>query len=132
MPHSRELPYLEKVSQRGRLSIWQVDGAYIRTRIDIEFDNFGQHSDFDFIPPHELWLDREASPDEKTFFIERMLVERRLRQQGRSAEKALERAIQVEQTLRQKAGDLKRMRPKGKLPNPKDVHVRLWKKLEAG
>jgi hypothetical protein len=132
MPRSRELPYQQKLSQRGSLSIWLVDGAYVRTHMDIEFDNFAQHSDFDFIPLRELWLDQEVHPDERPFFLERMLVERRLRRQGRSAEKAQERAMQAEQALRQKAGDLKRMRPKGQLPDPHAVHVRLWKTLESG
>ena len=38
-----ELPYIKKVEQRGDLQIWIVDGAYIRSRIDEEFTNYGQH-----------------------------------------------------------------------------------------
>jgi hypothetical protein len=129
---SSKLPYIQKLQQRGPLSIWLVDGAYIRTHINIEFDNYGQRNDFDFIPQNELWLDREANPDEQRFFLERMLVERRALQRGRSQEKAEERALQAERTLRERAGDLKRLRPHQKLPDPKAVHKRLWKTLESG
>src|ERR1041384_5256822 len=98
MPRSqkRKLPYLEKIDQRGPLGVWLVNGSYIRTQLDIEFDNYGQHSDFDFIPQNELWLDQETKPDEQKFFIQRMLVERRLRQQGRDPETAATKAMEAE------------------------------------
>src|SRR5438105_15511378 len=118
MPRSQKLklPYLKKLDQRGPLGVWLVNGSYIRTQLDIEFDNYGQHTDFDFIPKNELWLDQEANPDEQKFFIQRMRVERRLLQQGRDSEIATTKAIEAEKALSEKAGDLKRMRPKGQLP----------------
>jgi hypothetical protein len=124
--------YLQKLARRGPLSIWRVDGAYIRTHVDIEFDNFGQHSDFKFIPHSELWLDVETHLDEQPFFIERMLVERRQLRRGSSPEKANEKGMQAEKALRQKAGDLKRMRRGRKSPNPRLAHERLWKRLKSG
>lgn len=130
MSQPRELPYLKKLSQHGPLSVWLVDGSYIRTHLDIEFDNYGQHTDFDFIPRHELWLDQEANPDEQSFFLKRMQVERRLLQQGRSPETAEARALEAERAMRQR--DLKRLMPKGQLPQPTAVHERLWKTLESG
>jgi hypothetical protein len=132
MSRTDRRPYLEKLARRGPLSIWLVDGAYLRTHVDIEFDNYGQHSDFKFIPRNELWLDRETRPDEQRFFIERMLVERRLLRRGTSPERANEKAMQAEKALRRKAGDLKRMQRGRKSPNPRRVHERLWKRLKPG
>ena len=41
-----KLPYLKKAGMQGAISVWIVDGAYIRTYIDEEFTNFGQHDNF--------------------------------------------------------------------------------------
>ena len=51
---------------------------------------------------------------------------------GMPYDKALEAADRVERKERRRAGDLKRMTHRGKeLPDGRDVHVRLWKKLES-
>ena len=68
-------PYLEQIDRRGDLRIWVVDGSYIRGHIDEEFTNFGQHFRFSYIPENELWLDQEAHPDERKFFIDHLLME---------------------------------------------------------
>lgn len=44
-----ESTLLKKIGQRGRISIWIVDGSYVRTNIDEEFTNFGQHYRFTYI-----------------------------------------------------------------------------------
>ena len=41
------------------IQVWVVDGEYIRTYVDEEFTNFGQHYRFPYIPENEFWLDRE-------------------------------------------------------------------------
>ncbi len=47
--------------------------------------------------------------------------------------KAIEEADRVERRERRRAGDVRRLTAGGtKLPEGKDVHVRLWKKLENG
>jgi hypothetical protein len=73
-----KLPYLKKSGQRGRITIWMVDGSYVRTHIDEEFTNYGQHYNFKYIPKDEFLIDQENSPDEQKFFIEHLLVEHRL------------------------------------------------------
>jgi len=55
-----KLPYIKKIDERGNLQIWIVDGSYIRSHIDEEFTNFGQHYSFSYIPKNELWIEREA------------------------------------------------------------------------
>lgn len=125
----RKRPYLKKIAKRREITIWQVDGAYIRTHLDEEFSNFGHHYSFSFIPKDEFWID-EASPDETKFFLHHLLVEYRLCKKGLSQEEARERANASELRLRKKAGDVQKLTRGGTLPNPENVHVSLWKKLE--
>ena len=133
MADTLNLPYLRKGGRRGDLQIWVVDGSYIRTRIDVEFTNFGQHYRYKYIPENELWLDQEADNDERTFFIEHLLVEREMMSQGMVYERALEEANRAERRERRRAGDISKMTRRGKeLPDANSVHERLWKKLENG
>ena len=133
MSPSLKKPYISKVDTRGYLTIWIVDGAYIRGNIDEEFTNFGQHYRYSYIPENELWIDREAANDERRFFIDHLLVEHRLMKQGLSYDKALPEADTEERKERRRAGDLKHATHSGKtLPQGKEVHERLWKKLENG
>ena len=132
MQDKRDPPYLEQVGKWGEITIWIVDGKYIRTHLDREFTNFGQHYVFDCIPENEFWLDNEAKHDEQKFFIDHLLVEHRLMAKGASYESAREVANKMEMAEREKAGDLHKLTKGGKLPEPKDVHVRLWKTLASG
>jgi len=125
-------PYIKKVGQRGKINIWVVDGTYIRTHLDEEFTNYGQHYVFDCIPKDEFWLDREAQEDEQIFFIDHLLVEHNLMQKGVPYNDALEAADKREMLERKKAGDIKKLTKGGNLPDPKKGHVRLWKTLESG
>lgn len=126
-------PYLEKIDQRGNLSIWIVDGSYVRTHMDEEFTNFGQHYCFSCIPKNELWIDQEAENDERRFFIDHLLVEHRLMQKGIAYNNALAEADKAERSERCRAGDVSRLTHHGReLPDGKEVHQRLWKKLENG
>jgi hypothetical protein len=133
MPASLKPVYIEKIDERGNIQIWIVDGAYIRTRVDEEFVNFGQHYRYPYIPENEFWIDREAEHDERKFFIDHLLVEHRLMAAGMPYEKALPRADQVERSERRRAGDISLLTQHGrKLPDLTGVHERLWKKLENG
>lgn len=128
-----KLPYLEKIDERGNLQVWIVDGSYIRGHIDEEFTNFGRHYSFPFIPKNELWIEKETKDDERKFFIDHLLVEHRLMEKGVPYDKALAEADKVERRERRRAGDMRRLTHHGKeLPDGKEVHQRLWKKLENG
>lgn len=132
-PSTSKLPYIKKIDERGNLQIWIVDGSYIRSHIDEEFTNFGQHYSFSYIPKNELWIERETKTDERRFFIDHLLVEHRLMSQGVPYDKALEGADRVERKERRRVGDVSRLTHHGKqLPDAKEVHQRLWKKLENG
>lgn len=130
---TNKLPYIKKIDERGNLQVWVVDGSYIRSHIDEEFTNFGQHYSFSYIPKNELWIEQETKTDERRFFIDHLLVEHRLMSQGVPYDKALEEADRVERKERRRAGDVGLLTHHGKqLPDGKEVHQRLWKKLENG
>ena len=134
MAEQRKPPYIEKVEERGNIQVWVVDGAYIRSNSDDEFTNFGQHYRYPYIPQNELWIDREAqNDDERQFFIEHLLVEHKLMAGGMPYEQAIVIADHAERKERRRAGDLRIMTHQGqKLPDGKDVHERLRRKLESG
>jgi hypothetical protein len=126
-------PYLKKGETRGDYQVWIVDGAYIRGHIDEEFTNFGQHYRYSYIPKKEFWIDNEAKPDERSFFVEHLLVEHNLMAKGMSYDDALVQADLAERRERRKFGDVSKVTHHGKeLPDASKVHERLWKKLENG
>jgi hypothetical protein len=129
---SRKPPYVACVRHRGPVGIWLVDGAYVRKNIDEEFSNFGHHFSASEIPRDEIWLDKEADPDEQRFFIRHALEERRLMLEGKSYDVARRAACAAERRMRAKSGDIQKVAPGKSLPDPSRVHVRLWKTLPSG
>ena len=126
-------PYLQKVDQRGDFQVWIVDGAYVRGHIDEEFTNFGQHYRYPYIPKLEFWIDKEAEHDERSFFIDHLLVEHELMAKGMPYTDALTQADLAEQKERRRSGDVRKVTHQGQsLPDPATVHEHLWKKLENG
>jgi hypothetical protein len=132
MQKTLKAPYLKNIGHRGNISIWIVDGTYVRANLDIEFTNYGQHLVFKCIPENEFWLDKEAADDEQQFFIDHLLVEHRLMLNGVAYDDALEAADKIEMVERKKSGDIRKLTTRGSLPDPFKVHERLWKKLESG
>jgi hypothetical protein len=126
-------PYVRKVSERGDLAVWVVDGSYVRSHIDEEFTNFGQHYRYKYIPANELWIDQGSKSDEWRFFIDHLLVEERLMAQGMKYADAIVAADKEERKERRRAGDLKKATASGeRLPQGVDMHMRLWKRLKSG
>ena len=105
-------PYLRKFDQIAGIAVWIVDGYYVRRNIDIDFNNFGQHYRFKFIPVNEFWLDRQEAFGEERYFIEHLIVERRLMSQGKNYNDALEASDQVEQKMREKDEKVKELKEK--------------------
>ena len=132
LDHALTPPYLNKVGVRGSITIWIVDGTYVRTHIDEEFTNYGQHYAFKFIPVNEFWIDKEGKPDEVPFFIDHLLVEHRLMARGVPYDDALEAADRAERRERRRSGDVDSLTKGGSLPDPAGVHVTLWKHLTSG
>lgn len=124
--------YLKKLGHRGKIKIWSVDGGTVRKDIDEEFTNFGQHFRFKFIPEYEFWIDKEAVPDERKFFIEHLLIEWQLMKKGLSYESAIDIADSRERSERIKSGDHEKITGKGGLPDVSKVHLKLLNKTNGG
>lgn len=81
-------------------TVWLVDGAYVRSHLNEEFTNFGQHYRFPCIPNNEFWIDHFEHPHEAHFFVDHLLREYQLMKKGLSYPKALTLADKYEQRER--------------------------------
>lgn len=124
MGNALKAPYIRKQGSFGSLVAWIVDGSLVRRKLDNEFTNFGQHYRFPFIPEHELWLDQEAVPNERKFFVDHLLVEWRLMRNGMPYGHALELADKKELTERRKAKEYKLRADKPLTALHEDIRVR--------
>ena len=131
-PEPRRLPYVQRLERRGGVSVWLVDGAYVRKNIDEEFSNFGHHHSCSEIPQDEVWLDQEAVPDEQRFFMHHARLERELMAQGKDYDTAREEANREERRMRLRAGDARNLHQGKKPMRAVLVHRRLWKALGNG
>src|SRR6266568_7187337 len=57
---ARTAPYRRLLGRMDGLGIWRVDGHQVRDGWDVEFTNGHHHFTRGYIPPGEIWLDREA------------------------------------------------------------------------
>jgi hypothetical protein len=129
----REKIYLKKICDVDVFSVWFVDGKYIRTEIDEEFTNYGQHYRFGFIPENEFWIDRESSLGEEKYYVDSMLVVNRLMKKGVSHEEAVKKADAVEKSERAKGVIL--ARGLGSLPREellRRVRLKMIKRYSSG
>ncbi|RFT15113.1 MAG: hypothetical protein OP8BY_0577 [Candidatus Saccharicenans subterraneus] len=124
-------PYVRKLDQIEDISVWIVDGNYVRKNLDEEFTNFGQHYRFRFIPRHEFWIDQEHGAGEQQFFIDHLLVEYRLMASGVTYDKALAEADAVEQKERRKAELIRRIEALNKQGIIDEIHKTLIKKYSG-
>lgn len=120
-----EAPYIKKLETIEDFVVWQVDGEYVRNKIDREFTNFGQHFRFDFIPTKEFWIDKQHGSDEKDYFIDHILVEWNMMKNGVPYNKALEAADLLEKRERSKSDLMKKLEKKVSSINsdiPKEIY----------
>jgi len=94
--------YVKKICDVDKFKVWFVDGEYIRTKIDEEFTNYGQHYRFSFIPKNEFWIDTERSLGEERYYIDSMLMMHRLLAKGVPHDEAVCRADVMEKSERAK------------------------------
>lgn len=125
-------PYVHKIaSLPGGITIWAVDGNYVRRHMEIDFTNFGQHYAWPkLIPKNEFWIDKEQSENELKYFVAHLKTEYDLMKRGASYETALRKAEEVEDNMR-----MARYTPKEITQhkvNPKMVHKKLWMKASNG
>ncbi|MFA5133718.1 MAG: hypothetical protein WC459_02870 [Patescibacteria group bacterium] len=122
--------YIKKVGKMGKISIWTVNGEKVRKNLDEEFTNFGQHFRFKVIPEYEFWLDREAQPNERRFFVNHLLTEWKLMKNGMTFSKAIDIADAKEEQERKRTRDLKRILTAHGAPSSKKVHSKLLCKMK--
>ena len=104
------LPYLKKIKEFPHgITVFEVDGDYVRTNVDTEFVNFGHHHKHQHIPENEFWIDKERVPGEEKFFIDHLLVEHRLMTHGKSFKEASDFAERVEKREREKSYRFKKV-----------------------
>ncbi len=104
-------PYVKKYCTISKFVVWIVDGKYIRSNLDEEFTNFGQHYRFKFIPKNEFWIDKERGVgDEEKYYTDHLLVENRLMAKGWSYDRAIERADLIERGERKKSDIIKNVK----------------------
>ena len=132
MTEKTKQPYIKFVRELDKIKIWVVDGNWIRTNINIEFINVGQHYKFNFIPKDEVWLDVEAVPDEQEFFIKNIIIEMSLMEKGVDYTEAVEAAGKAELKERLKDEKVKALIKKSNKDKLKAVKLSLWKKLKNG
>ena len=123
-------PYIKKFSEISGFKVYIVNGKFIRTNIDEEFTNFGQHYRFKFIPENEFWLDEEKQEGETQFYIDHMLIENRLMKQGMDYDRAIEKADIKEKRERSVSKYLneKIKKPFDKKQELQKIHKKLLKK----
>lgn len=101
-------PYIKKFVEISHFKVWIVDGKYIRDNIDEEFNNYGQHYQFNFIPEKEFWIDKERAPGEERFYIDSMLVMNRLISKNVPHDEAVKMADKIELRERSKSRLMKK------------------------
>lgn len=115
-------PYLSKFCTIGKITVWIVDGEYVRDHLSEEFTNFAEHYRFRFIPTNEFWIDKEYDSGEEDFFIHHLLVEWRLARQGMEYDKALGYADRSERAERRKSRVAHLKRTRGNAALVKRIH----------
>lgn len=123
-------PYLKNLGDFSNFKIWIVNGKYVRENLNREFTNFGQYSDYKFIPKKEFWIDQENSGNETKFFLTNMIVQNKLISMGKSFDYAHKKAELAEKKEREKStylkNALKKIKHKPELL--KRIHKKLLKK----
>src|SRR6185503_13095204 len=98
--HMRK-PILTQLDEVGQVRGLLVDGAWIRTHLDVDFTNGGHHFTRPYIPRFEVWVDREApGAGELGFLLRHQLRERAFMEAGVPYLKALARANRFERRER--------------------------------
>jgi len=98
-------PYLRTLGKVGKFTIWEFDGNWARTNMDIELDNFEEHFLFPkIIPKYEIWIDKGVDPKELKVFIARAIFEWALYTKKHSKDQVYTLANEFERKFREGFG----------------------------
>ncbi len=104
----RALPAVHRklLERREGVEIWRVDGHRIRDEVDVEFTNGHHHLTRAYVPPGEIWLDREApGSGEWAYWAVHQLAQRAAMMRGVPYLRALTIANRAERLARRAAGE---------------------------
>lgn len=87
-----QLPYVRILHDLPEVTIWLVDGKYVRDHIDLDFTEGGNGGRFEFIPDDEVWIDDTLDEAEWKDTISHELLERFMMSQGDSYDTGHEKA----------------------------------------
>jgi len=135
MPYISFLKELTNIKTKDgkNIKIYTVDGDYIRTNIDEEWTNFGQHYRFDCVPKDEFWISKETPKDEYEYYIKHLIKEYSLMAHGELYDIAITGADKVEHKMRERTDDLKKViDPKTGRIDYSKFHKELIKTLDNG
>jgi hypothetical protein len=95
-------PYVKLYKKQNGFKIFIVDGSYIRSNLNDQFTDFGQHYRFPkMIPTKEFWLDKDFSNEpEYKYFIAHLMKEWELMKKGKNYKVAITEGDAVEQRMR--------------------------------
>ena len=100
-PGDGDPPRLRVLLRYADVTVWLVDGTYVREAYDLDFTQGGHHYRYGWIPVNEVWIDDALHADERPYVIAHEAVERRVMAfTGATYEIAHEIASRVERGLR--------------------------------
>jgi hypothetical protein len=95
-------PYIRLLKITKNIKIYRVDGNYIRNKIDVNFNNAGHYKQYDYIPIHEIWIDKDFSKrGDESLLSNQLLTELALIKKGRTLWQALNKSANDAQKERQ-------------------------------
>lgn len=96
---------LEQRQQIGPITVYIVNGKFIRDWIFIDFTEGGNTCAYEWMPPNEIWLDNATAPEEHPVILLHELTEYNLmKNQGWSYARAHDAASEVEVKARRDPG----------------------------
>lgn len=93
-------PYIKKLRKIGGVSVWLVDGGWVRENLDVDFTEGGNGYVKSYIPKSQAWIDDSMHRSEDEPVIVHEYGEINLRKKGIPYERAHKAINHVELALR--------------------------------
>lgn len=94
------------VPNSAGLTVWLVDGDYVRDNISVDFIGGGHDLVYDYVPVNEIWIDNGTNKEEIKYYVIHEIYERGIMLDGMGYDEAHEEANEVEEAFRANPGDV--------------------------
>jgi hypothetical protein len=84
-------PIIKEYAKRGKFTAYIIDGEKARMQ-DESITNWATAANSKIVPENEIWIDKEAHPDEYPTMLEEALVYQRARESGKPNSQAMKLA----------------------------------------